>query len=265
MNEIIGNRKFYEVRGLILSIALLYAWDPALAAVSYRPIQNLRQYFFDQYFQPLLTIQLEKITGVIIIDSFEYEGSPLNHGWHIDAPAYPIDFPLWGMTTSSGSLSTVFDYKRANRLLELVNHSPKPCQSFRKYMLSYLIEADIPPEYSVLSLEMKVPVSEHFVSYEVIAILNGGVIEVHMIPEYKEDGGVNCPVALPEDTTYINPYLIPFDRAADPTCVEVKIDREDLDGSWHLIKVDLAQVLANVGGNFETLTSIVLRGNEFRL
>ncbi|MGA1871954.1 MAG: hypothetical protein ACMUJM_25845 [bacterium] len=275
MNKSISDKKVYAARGIIFAVVLLCAWDPALAAVSYpvvpSPVSHYEPYI-GKFTSPSINAQLEANRGIIIIDNFEYRGSPLNQGWQKHAPTYPIDFHLWEMTTSPGLLSIVNDDQKESRVLELLypsnmpfpSPSNMPFPSFPKYTVSYLLETEIPRKNSVLSLEMKAPLSEHFSSYEVIAIINSGLVEVHMIPGYREDNGARCPVTLPEDTAYINPFLVPFDRDINPTLIEVKIIREAVDGNWHLIKVDLAQVLANIGGTFENLTGVVLRGNEFR-
>ena len=112
---------------------------------------------------------------------------------------------------------------------------------------------------------MRAPVSiESFDSFGVIAVCNGGTVEVHLTPRSSGDCGANCPVTNPEATAAVNGGLTPFNPAASPVVVEVKIGREAEDGSWHLIRVDLAQAIANAGGVLESVTGIVLVGNQFR-
>ncbi|MGA1867563.1 MAG: hypothetical protein ACMUJM_03340 [bacterium] len=263
MNKIISNKKLYLAMGIVFTIAVMFAFGSASAAVSYSPVQDSMPMAVN--IPATINTPLVATNYMVLIDNFEYWESPINQGWHAHEPGYPGGYPVWGMNIGPGLNSTVLDFQEGSRVLEVFYPTNLYVPNMQKYMLSYLIGATIPAEYSVLGLKMRAPVSiEQFDSYEVIAVCNGGTVEVHLTPRAGLDCGANCPVAVPEETAAINQGLVAFNAAANPTKIEVKIGREAEDGSWHLIRVDLAQVLANVGGTFETVTGIVLRGNEFR-
>jgi len=263
MNKIISNKKFYLAIGIMFAIAAMFAIAPVNAAVSYQPVQNSMPLSVN--IPATVNTPLVATNEMVLIDNFEYWESPLNQGWHATEPGYPGGFPVWGMNIGPGMLSTVIDYQEGSRVLEVYYPSNVYVPNMQKYMVSYLIGTTIPANYSVLSLKMRAPVSiEDFDSYEIIAVCNGGTVEVHLTPRAGGDCGANCPVADPEATATLNSGLVPFNAAANPTMIEVKVGREAEDGSWHMIRVNLAEVFANLGGTFETVTGVVLRGNEFR-
>ncbi|MGA1867558.1 MAG: hypothetical protein ACMUJM_03315 [bacterium] len=263
MNKINSNKKLSFAIGIVLAIALTWGCGQAIAAVSYQPVQNSTPMVVN--IPATINTPLVATNQMVLLDNFEYWESPLNQGWHAHEPGYPGGYPVWGMNVGPGMLSTTLDFQEGSRVLEVFYASNVFVPDLQKYMISYLIGATIPAQYSVLSLKMRAPVSiEAFDSYDIIAVCNGGTVEVHLTPRAGGDCGANCPVVVPEETATISQGLVPFNQVANPTTIEVKIGREAEDGSWHLIRVDLAEVLANVGGTFETVTGIVLRGNEFR-
>ena len=263
MNKIIGNKKFYLAIGIAFAIAVMFAIGPAFAAVSYQPVQSSQPMAVN--IPATINTPLVATGEMVLIDNFEYWESPLNQGWHAHEPAFPGGYPVWGMNIGPGMLSTTLDFQEGSRVLEVFYPSNVLVPNMQKYTVSYLIGATIPVEYSVLSLKMRAPVSiESFDSYDIIAVCNGGLVEVHLTPRADDGCGANCPVAVPEDTAAVSTALVPFNPAATPVTVDVKIGREAEDGSWHMIRVDLAQAIANAGGVFETVTGIVLRGNQFR-
>jgi len=264
MNKMIGNKKSYLAIGIVFAIAVMFAFGQAFAAVSYSgPVQSGMPMAVN--IPATINTPLVATSNFVLVDNFEYWETPLNQGWHAHEPAFPGGYPVWGMNIGPGQLSTVLDFQEGSRVLEVYYPSNVLVPNMQKYMVSYLIGTTIPADYSVLSLKMRAPVAiENFDQYEIIAVCNGGLVEVHLTTKASGDCGANCPVAVPETTAKMNAGLVPFNSAANPVLIEVNIGREASDGSWHMIRVNLAQVFANLGGTFETLTGIVLRGNQFR-
>jgi hypothetical protein len=264
MNKTFSNKRYYLAVGIVFAIAVIFAFGQANAAVSYPgPVQSGTPMAVN--IPATVNTPLVATSHFVLIDNFEYWETPLNQGWHAHEPAFPGGYPVWGMNIGPGQLATVLDFQEGSRVLEVFYPSNVLVPNMQKYMASYLIGTTLPVEYSVLGLKMRAPVAiENFDQYEIIAVCNGGLVEVHLTTKASGDCGANCPVAVPEATAKMNTGLVPFNPAASPVLIEVNIGREASDGSWHMIRVDLAQVFANLGGTFETLTGIVLRGNQFR-
>ncbi|MGA1824482.1 MAG: hypothetical protein ACMUIP_07430 [bacterium] len=267
MNKIISNKKFSLAMGIVFACAVLFGAGPAISAVSYEPMQTPIP-MAATINQPVVATP-----AMVLIDNFEYWETPLNHGWQAHEPAFPGGYPVWGMNIGAGMLSTVLDFQEGSRVLEVYYPSNVMVPNMQKYMISYLLRTEIPKDYSVLGLNMRAPVSiESFDSFGVIALCNGGLVEVHLTPRADTGAGAKSPVTQPEATAAINSGLVPFTSDIDPytpgsqrpTVVEVKIGRESEDGSWHMIRVDLATALANVEQTFSSVNGIVLVGNQFR-
>ncbi|MGA1825777.1 MAG: hypothetical protein ACMUIP_14065 [bacterium] len=276
MDKIFDNKKSFLAMGIVFVIAVICAAGPALSAVSYAPVQGSRLMTVNQALTG--NVPVFAMGELLLIDNFEYWESPLNQGWHAHEPAFPGGYPVWGMNIGAGMLSTVLDFQEGSRVLEVFYQANVLVPDMQKYMVSYRFAADIPisgsiNDYKVLGLKMRAPVSiESFDSVGVIALCNGGAVEVHLTPRASEDFGKNYPVEVPEETAAVSKGLFPFTSDIDPVTpghqapvvVEVRIGREAEDGSWHLIRVDLAAALAKAGQTLTSISGIVLVGNQFR-
>jgi hypothetical protein len=226
----------------------MFMVGPAMSAVSQAPVSTST------------SMGSVMVPGVMaLVDNFEYWEDPKNQGWQVNEPGYPNGYPIWGMNIGAGLMSTVLDFQEGSRVLEVFYGANVLVPDMQKYAIAKQIGLDTTAAATnlpVLSMKFRAPVSiEDFDSYEIIVICNGGTDIVRLIPR-AADGCANCPVSVPEATTTVSGSQ----TAADPAIYQVKVGRESEDGSWHLIRVDLSQVVAPLN----SIDSVVIQGNQYR-
>ncbi|MGA1870023.1 MAG: hypothetical protein ACMUJM_15925 [bacterium] len=194
-------------------------------------------------------------------DNFEYWDTPQNHGWIVNEPSYPGGFPVWGMNLGPGLLSTLLDFQEGSRVLEVFYPATVTIPDIQKYSIARnIINATNP----VLSLKLRAPIAiEEFDSVEIIALCT--------VEDVAASTNTTIPVRLiPRAVDAINPVERPEENAAltNEGLIEVKIGRENEDGTWHLIVVDLAKAINNAtagAASFVSFDQIILAGNEYRV
>ncbi|MGA1823391.1 MAG: hypothetical protein ACMUIP_01920 [bacterium] len=198
----------------------------------------------------------------MLMDNFEYWDSPFNHGWQKSDP----DYPVWGFGIGYGNYQTVLDFQEGSRVLEV----SRPSTVFMPNMERYVIWHQLPgnglrSSFSVLSVKMKSNVViEEFDRYEIVILCNEGALEFRLVPVGT---GMPGPVYDPESTATSHTETIStLSGTTNKTVVTATIGKENADGSWHWIMVDL-QRMADIAGApaLSSINTMVVYGNSYRM
>ncbi|MGA1870775.1 MAG: hypothetical protein ACMUJM_19745 [bacterium] len=198
----------------------------------------------------------------MLMDNFEYWDSPLNHGWQKSDPAYPV----WGFGVGYGNFQTIIDFQEGSRILEV----SRPSTVFMPQMERYVIWHELPGNglrgsFSVLSLKMKSNVViEEFDRYEIAVLCNEGTLEFRLVPIGTEQP---CPVYDPESTATSHTETISTPSGTvNKTVVTATIGKENADGTWHWIMVDLQRMADNAGAPaINVINTLLVYGNSYRM
>ena len=251
------NKKLFLAIGIIFAVAVLYLAGPVSAAISYPPSQTA------QAMSLPAPVGSAGAPGVLL-DNFEYWETPQNHGWTINHPGMPGGYPVWGIGVGVGSIETVIDFQQGSRVLEAYMPATLFVPGIERFSITYQATMAIPVNsYSVFSVKMRSPVAvETFDTYEVIVLTSGGV-EFHIVPR-ANTGGALAPVTDPEgNAVSMAPTIAPTAEA-----VLINVGRENSDGSWHQISVDLAAAYVAATGNAlaaQDLVAVMVLGNQYRM
>jgi hypothetical protein len=194
--------------------------------------------------------------GDLLIDNFEYWDSPLNHGWVQLEPPYPFYGFGIGYATI---LRTVIDLREGARVLD-VYRPPSVFllnTMYERYGILYdLYSPPVPGSTSVddyidltknpvLSFKFRAPVGIEpwdIFEFEVTGITRAGYpIRIHIRPiqppaGFLEPGGSTFNIggyqACIKETNF----------PSGPMVIHVNIGRNYLDGTWHILWLDLLEV-----------------------
>ncbi|MGA1791736.1 MAG: hypothetical protein ACMUIM_09630 [bacterium] len=225
--------------------------------------------------------------GDILIDNFEYWDSPYNHGWRQIEPAYPVYGFGMGYATI---FNTVLDLQEGSRVLDVY----RPASIFligttlEKHGIFYnLFTPPIPgsdelvgyidlTKNPVLSFKFRAPIGIEpwdIFELDVIGITGsteGFDITVKIKPVQPSAGTSSNDTYYSNVTSFVNTSK---NKALEVT---VYIGRNFLDGSWHAIWLDLADLVKNAVDDFTDISvksdwyiaqadTLLVTGQMFRL
>ncbi|MGA1791737.1 MAG: hypothetical protein ACMUIM_09635 [bacterium] len=232
--------------------------------------------------------------GDIMIDNFEYWDSPYNHGWRQLEPA----FPVYGFGMGYATIfRTILDFQQGNRVLDVY----RPPSIFligtpnEKHGILYSLFT--PPAQGDSSVIQHIDLETHpIVSFKFRApfgIEPWDIFEFNVIGVTKADYDISIqirPIQPPAGSPYqggnstqqMGGYLstVVDARIRDGSMsIQVDIGRNYLDGTWHVVWLDLKEVVLSAldryEGNFGSTnksdweiskaTRLVIRGQMFRL
>lgn len=243
--------------GILFTVAALFLAGPANAAISYPPSQTA------QAMSLPAPVGSAAAPGVLL-DNFEYWETPQNHGWTINHPGMPNGYPLWGIGVGIGAIETVIDFQEGSRVLEAYMPATLFVPNIQRFSIVYQPTVAVPVDtYSVFSVKMRSPVAvENFDTYEIVVLTTDGV-EYHLIPRAAANAAI-LPVANP---TLTAEAMAP--EMGGAAAIGITVGKENADGSWHQIAVDLAAAYAQVTGAAipanTALYAVYVLGNQYRM
>ena len=241
--------------------------------------------------------------GDILIDNFEYWDSPYNHGWMQQEPAYPVYGFGMGYATI---FNTVLDLQEGSRVLDVY----RPASifligtPFEKHMITKFLFA--PPtaaspsgtsginldpntdgqSNAILSFKFRAPLGIE--PWDIFELQVHGttlgtdgiggndddgafIIQVRPIQPPAGSGIRNLDISTATTGYYLSELVQPG-SGTSPMIIRVDIGRNFLDGSWHVVWLDLNEInrRANQGSvpsgwEFANATRIMVGGQMFRL
>lgn len=238
---------------LVLTVAFAMVSSTAIAQFPLGMVD------FPEFFQQPLQVPTQ-ILGGLLIDNFEYWDSPYNHGWIQIEPPYPVYGYGIGYATI---FNTVLDLQEGSRVLDVYRPSsvfllgPKPFEPYAKHAIRYpcgngCLGINL-QQYPILSFKFRAPLG----------------IEFWDIFEFRVY--YSCPV---------NPYgnyirIVPLQGQPCANCggytisgpdangiYTISIGREFLDGTWHVVWLDLLKM---TNGAVTTVTALEASGQMFRM
>jgi len=244
----------------VMTIILLVSSTAAMAQIGSNGILGMLQYpAFLQ--QPLAVPTVSQTTGDLLIDNFEYFDSPYNHGWVQVEPPYPVYGYGLGYATI---FNTVLDLAEGSRVLDVYRPSsvfligtPYERHAIR-YPCSGCLNVTLgrgTNQYPIFSFKFRAPLGiESWDIFEMRLYLGCPATRYISITPLQGP----CP-------NCIGPYFVQCDAQGN---IQIQIGREFLDGSWHVIWLDLVQLaqdFCNIDLTGTVVGSIDASGQMFRL
>lgn len=257
MNKLSCNKKLFLAIGILFAVAALFLAGPVDAAISYPPSQTAQAMTLPA------PVGSAAAPGVLL-DNFEYWETPQNHGWTINHPGMPGGYPLWGIGVGIGAIETVIDFQEGSRVLEAYMPATLFVPNIERFSIVYQPTIAVPVnDYSVFSVKMRSPVAvENFDTYEFVILTTAG-IEFHLIPR-AASGAAILPVTNAAATAEVMPP-----EMGGAEAIAITVGKENADGSWHQIAVDLAEAYWTATGNYlaadQALYAVYVFGNQYRM
>jgi len=230
--------------------------------------------------------------GDIMIDNFEYFDSPYNHGWRQVEPQYPV----YGFGMGYAAIfRTVLDLQQANRVLDV--YRPPSIfllgSPFSRHAIYYNLYT--PPVPGASSVDPFINLTDHpIISFKFrapIGIEPWDIFQLDLATTTKAGHEILIrirPLQPPAGSTTnggnstqrMGGYLAQVTEVrieAGSMVVQADIGRNYLDGSWHVVWLDLQEVVgmaldAYEGGGIEKADwevvkakRIILSGQMFRM
>jgi len=226
---------------------------------------------------PMTGNSLKTAQGDILLDNFEYYDSPLNHGWQLGEPSYPV----YGGMVGYGTVQGVIDYQEGSRVLDVY----RPASVFLPFNSTYMPytitkSAMYPNGNSLsfidannadLSFKVRAPLAfESFDTFSFVVIgttkstyLSGSnpgqnhTFQLVLVP--RESASGNLKVGIDS----IDPNSVHLET--NPT-IYVYVGRQFQDGTWHTVTIDIKKaVYKATGEDLKEIGTIQVRGNQYRL
>jgi len=206
-------------------------------------------------FQPLQVPTVVTVTGDILVDNFEYWNSPYNHGWRQIEPPYPVYGFGMGYATI---FNTVLDLQEGSRVLDVY----RPASIFllgtpyEKHGIVYTLFTPPSPgsttvkdhidiiEHPVISFKFRAPLGIEpwdIFEFDVIGLTEAGHnINVRIRPIQPLYGTSRENLNNADGMFGVASRVTGF---VDGSSIEVttEIGRGFLDGSWHIVWIDLPE------------------------
>jgi len=231
--------------------------------------------------------------GDILVDNFEYWDSPYNHGWIQEEPSYPVYGFGQGYATF---FQTVLDLREGSRVLDVYRpssvfliHTP-----FERHGIYYRLYTPPLPgatsvtegidllENPILSFKFRAPIGIDpwdIFEFDVIGITHAGHdIMIRIRPVQPPFGSYHPGNSADKMGGYLA-TVADMDASDGSMVIHADIGRNFLDGSWHVVWLNLRDVvkkaLDGYEGRFGVITQsdwqitkaerILVRGRMFRL
>jgi hypothetical protein len=227
---------------------------------------------------------------VFLLDNFQYWKDARSMGWTPEEP----DYPVFGAGIGYGDLGTVVDFEEGSRVLD-VARNPSVFLPFNSpQLVPYTISktADIarltgrvgalpncfptcsgasycgmplPGLYSELTFKVRAPLSlERFDMFRFeanVLLTDGTCAKIILLPRDLQAG---CNIFGADTVSPPDGGYVPAPRSD----IEVFIGRQFQDSSWHVVRIDLEQVVQNYTNGAAGLLAIVgveVKGDLYRL
>jgi len=205
--------------------------------------------------------------GDILIDNFEYWDSPYNHGWRQIEPPYPVYGYAVGYTTI---FKTISDLQEGSRVLD-VYRPPSVFllgTSYEKHGIFYDLYTPLVPDvrsevdyidlvdYPIVSFKFRAPLGIDpwdIFEFEVSALTNKDCEVIIRIKPVQSPSGTRD---IGGSTFNMGDYqasIVNVDLPEGPMIIEVNIGRNYLDGSWHVVWLDLREVVHKAFNRYEDI------------
>ena len=246
--------------------------------------------------QPQVLPTVSTTTGDILIDNFEYWDSPYNHGWMQNEPAYPT----YGFGMGYASIfNTVLDLQEGSRVLDVYRQASVFLLG-TPYAKHAIMHALITPpntlapdgenfinvgedHYRVLSFQFRAPLGIEtwdIFELDIIGFTGASVpnnIIVRLLPKQPTPGS-NLDNVNNTDGMYAYTANVTGLSTGDSGSIEVTVHlgRGLLDGSWHVVWIDLFEAVKKAVDEYDDLdgiesdwyiaqaNTVVLSGQMFR-
>lgn len=256
-------------------------------------------------FQPLQVPTLSETGEDILLDNFEYFDTPYNHGWQQIEPPYPV----YGFGLGYSILfNTVLDLQEGSRVLDVYRPNSvfllgTPYQKhtiFRELSTlslgginGVILDPNLanPPETlpctESISFKFRAPVGiEPWDIFEFIIqgttinreITNRGGgydFEIRITPVQANCNSVSGCGTSTHSFGSVTTRIIQDGSTNNPMIIQIDLGRGFLDGTWHVVRLDLNDMLEHayenqgqdvpVGWRLRTATRILLSGRMFRV
>ncbi|MGA1839998.1 MAG: hypothetical protein ACMUIU_05160 [bacterium] len=204
--------------------------------------------------------------GDIMIDNFEYWDSPYNHGWRQIEPAYPV----YGFGIGYATIfRTVLDFQQGNRVLDV--YRPPSIFLLNTPYAKHGIFHDLytPPVQGSSSLINYIDINERpILSFKFrapFAIEPWDIFELDLQGRTNADNDIiiqitplqppsGSPTHGGNSTELMSGYLATITKARDSDglmVIQVKMGRYYLSGGWHVIWLDLKEVVQRAFDNYD--------------
>jgi hypothetical protein len=224
--------------------------------------------------QPL-TLPYPGLNGDILVDNFEYWDSPYNHGWFQVEPAYPTYGFGMGYATI---FNTVLDLQHGSLVLDVYRPmsvfllGPTPTAPYAKHHVQRGLGVDL-VTHGTVSFSFRAPLG-----IEPWDIFTAAVIGTATADGYTDrpfqitisptqncvgcQGSGNNLSGADDGTPWAAANVTTVQDDASALVLNVDIGRGFLDGSWHVVWLDLGALLGNP--TEATAALIDLSGQMFR-
>ncbi|MGA1791293.1 MAG: hypothetical protein ACMUIM_07390 [bacterium] len=220
--------------------------------------------------QPLIVPTINSSTGDILIDNFEYWDSPYNHGWRQIEPSYPV----YGFGLGYATIfNTVLDLQEGSRVLDVYRSSSIFLLGTPYEKHGILYNLFTPPAQGETSVTDYIDLSKNpVVSFKIRAPLGiepwdifevdviglteaGHNITVRIRPIQPSAGAYSSDVSTSDGMYALVSNVTNF---VDGSSIEVTVNigRGFLDGSWHVIWIDLTDVVKTSVDGFGDISTI---------
>ncbi len=242
--------------------------------------------------QPLLVPTLGETGKDLLIDNFEYLDTPSNHGWRQIEPPYPVYGYGIGYATR---LKTVLDMQEGSRVMDVFRPYSAallgtPYNKF--YVVRDLMDiggviidledADPPdtlPATDALSFKFRAPL--YIEPWDIFELVVNGTTRgrynftIKIMPVQPSCGDTCISRGSTHEFSFPFARLIQQGSAAAPLIIEIELGRGFLDGTWHIVNIDLNtvvdQAFKNAGHSvpndqkLSRATQLMLGGRMFRV
>ncbi|MGA1867560.1 MAG: hypothetical protein ACMUJM_03325 [bacterium] len=296
---------YYKLPIVILTMVFVTGSITAPAGAHHHPYPHLQNVYTEpgQTTQSMVVPNLIDDGTSILIDNFEYFDSPYNHNWHTSDPAYPV----WGFGVGYGTFETILDSAEGSRVLKTYRPSTVFMPNMERYMImnNFAITGPIPvgtgsyiwdPSHNegqwvttggiegfpYIEFKINAPVAiEEFDMFEFQVLITVGGDEnatppvppaSYVVALLPSENILNCPI----HNNYAETAILA--RRANETTIgriEAKIGREMMDGTWHIVKVDLRGIVCKALENdigrvttdsiVHTINGIAIVGNRYQI
>jgi len=229
-----------------------------------------------------------------MIDNFEYWDSPYNHGWKQVEPFYPV----YGYGVGYGQIfRTLFDFQIGNRVMDIYRPASVFLLNTPFARLAVYYDLYTPPfqdisskagyidmdTHPIISYKFRAPVGVELWDIFQLDILGstraGYDITLQIRPLQPPAGSPTYGGNSTDNMGGYLPTILNADTVNRSIIIQVDIGRNYLDGVWHVVWLDLKEVVQrafeNYSGSFGALNQtdweitkaerIIIRGQMFRM
>jgi len=246
---------------LIMAVAIVMVSSAAIAQFGFLEaggVWGLLNYpAFTQ--QSLVVPTQSSTTGDILIDNFEYWDSPYNHGWKQIEPSYPV----YGFGQGYATIfNTILDMQEGSRVLDVYRPSsifllgPPNTAPYARHAIRY-------PCAGCLGFSLDPTSGTPILSFKFRAPIGIESFDIFEFRVYDSSGQYVriVPLQTPCNNCITGACAYPAVKGTDGNWT-ISIGRDFLDGTWHVVWVDLYNC---TNGEINDVCILEASGQMFRL